>query len=296
MLYRFSILLFISAAFLACETVVQFDISEPEPQLVLNSLFNSDSTLTVYLYQSQGVAESGTLPKAVADAVITITDGNGTTLATLTEQSPGVYTSSFVALAGETYHIKAEKEGYKPVSASDKIPGSQVVLESLKVTKKYDINEQAFYQITLIIDDDPGTDFYEIMVKTRYSMLLDNVIYSGDAVEKLHSDDNVISEHTNGGNYLLFKDLQFNGRQKELVFYSYFSFPDCVTNCNVNATMELQINKVSPAYYNYKETLALQSSINDNPFAEPVSVYSNIRNGYGIFAGYRLRILRSRVA
>lgn len=60
--------------------------------------------------------------------------------------------------------------------------------------------------------------------------------------------------------------------------------------------MELQINKVSPAYYNYKETLALQSSINNNPFAEPVSVYSNIRNGYGIFAGYRLRILRSRVA
>lgn len=60
--------------------------------------------------------------------------------------------------------------------------------------------------------------------------------------------------------------------------------------------MELQINKVSPAYYNYKETLAPQSSINNNPFAEPVSVYSNIRNGYGIFAGYHMRILRPRVS
>lgn len=296
MLYRFSLLLFICTAFLACETIVEFDLPETEPQLVLNSLFNTDSTLTVYLYKSRGVEESSALPETVAGALVTLSDGNGNILATLTEQSPGIYTSSFVANAGVHYHIKAEKEGYKTVSAADKIPQNQVVLDSYRVIKKYDINEQAFYHISLTIDDPPGNDFYEVMVRTRYSTLVDYVVYSGEAVEKLHSDDHVISEHTNGGNYLLFKDVQFNARQKELVIYSYFSFPDCVTNCSVNAIMELQINKVSPAYYNYKETMALQTSINDNPFAEPVSVYSNIRNGYGIFAGYSQRILRIRVS
>lgn len=47
------------------------------------------------------------------------------------------------------------------------------------------------------------------------------------------------------------------------------------------------MKKVSEAYFLYKETYALQQSVDGDPFAEPVTVFNNIENGYGIFAGYR---------
>ena len=39
----------------------------------------------------------------------------------------------------------------------------------------------------------------------------------------------------------------------------------------------------SEDYYMYKKTFNVYQSVRGNPFAEPVQVFSNIENGYGIF-------------
>ena len=48
----------------------------------------------------------------------------------------------------------------------------------------------------------------------------------------------------------------------------------------------LQVLYISAAYYEYLKTARLHDYTRENPFAEPLSVYSNVENGYGIFAGY----------
>ena len=47
-----------------------------------------------------------------------------------------------------------------------------------------------------------------------------------------------------------------------------------------------ELRSVSENYYQYHTSLARQEESKDRPFAEPVSVFSNIENGLGIFAGY----------
>lgn len=50
-------------------------------------------------------------------------------------------------------------------------------------------------------------------------------------------------------------------------------------------TIYVYLLHVSKEYYSYTEHLQA-AYILENPFSEPVRVYSNIMNGYGIFAGY----------
>jgi len=49
----------------------------------------------------------------------------------------------------------------------------------------------------------------------------------------------------------------------------------------------VDIYALSPAMFRYESTHISQLLNKDNPFAEPVQVYSNIHNGTGIFAGYQ---------
>ncbi|WP_375446442.1 DUF4249 domain-containing protein [uncultured Fibrella sp.] len=46
------------------------------------------------------------------------------------------------------------------------------------------------------------------------------------------------------------------------------------------------ICRTDSAYYRYHKSLADQNVAKENPFAEPVNLYSNIKGGYGIIAGY----------
>ena len=53
--------------------------------------------------------------------------------------------------------------------------------------------------------------------------------------------------------------------------------------------MYLQVLYISEAYYQYLKTARLHDDTLANPFAEPLNVYGNVENGYGIFAGYSSR-------
>ena len=60
---------------------------------------------------------------------------------------------------------------------------------------------------------------------------------------------------------------------------------------NIPGSAYLAYNKVSvcrtdSAYYRYHKSLIDSNIARDNPFAEPVNLYSNIKGGYGIIAGY----------
>jgi len=46
------------------------------------------------------------------------------------------------------------------------------------------------------------------------------------------------------------------------------------------------LRTVSEDFYKYKITGSVHDNSSDNPFAQPVNVYKNIDNGFGIFAGY----------
>jgi hypothetical protein len=86
-------------------------------------------------------------------------------------------------------------------------------------------------------------------------------------------------------NYGIFiRDALFDGQQKDLKLYAsaYDMEPQFNGVDTQYATVELL--HVTEAYFRYQKSYKVAQDANDNPFAEPVNVYSNITNGRGIFS------------
>jgi hypothetical protein len=52
-----------------------------------------------------------------------------------------------------------------------------------------------------------------------------------------------------------------------------------------NLDVYVELHTVSKDHYLYQQTLQLYRSSSNSKSSEPVHVYNNINNGYGIFAG-----------
>jgi hypothetical protein len=50
--------------------------------------------------------------------------------------------------------------------------------------------------------------------------------------------------------------------------------------------IRVQLSHISKEFYDYQKSLTEHNRTDDNPFAEPVQVYSNVKNGFGCVAGY----------
>ena len=46
------------------------------------------------------------------------------------------------------------------------------------------------------------------------------------------------------------------------------------------------LRNTSKSYYLYRQSVDLQRWTEDDPFAQPVQIYTNITNGFGILSGY----------
>lgn len=83
---------------------------------------------------------------------------------------------------------------------------------------------------------------------------------------------------------VVFSDKTFNGLSQTFnlnmqTYYPYFPFND-------STIFYIKLHSISKAYYDYAISFYKQKLAEKDFYAEPVSVYSNIEGGYGIFAGY----------
>ena len=53
-------------------------------------------------------------------------------------------------------------------------------------------------------------------------------------------------------------------------------------------TLSIYLHNISKSYYYYRISLELYQNASGNPFAQPVQVFSNIENGFGVFAGSQI--------
>ena len=92
-----------------------------------------------------------------------------------------------------------------------------------------------------------------------------------------------LSENSNRNNS--FTDLLFDGKTYKvkvpvkLNLYGY-SAPD-----SVSPVLSMRVEHLTKEYYNYLTTVSLQGDEVMGAFAEPVHVFSNVQDGYGIVGG-----------
>lgn len=273
---------------MSCELIVDVDVPFEKEQITLNTFFNPDSVWEAYVTLNRGILSSDTVPyKMVSGALVVIYDGD-TPIDTLEDHLFGYYRSdSGKPLAGKSYEVRASAPQYDPVTAKSHCP-SLVPITDVRVSETGPDIDGNIPITVKFIDPPLERNFYEITFhsENEYVDLASGTKKNRTTPVYAESDDLNFDENSHVGNSFFLKDVLFNGKEVQ------FSFKASDGNLLNYSALIVTLNTVSEDYYNYKVTTQLQDNVSGDPFAQPVNVYNNINNGFGIFAGYSRSSLR----
>lgn len=265
------------------ESTVEIDIPEHESRLTLTSRFSlEDTLLSVHLSKSLGILSNESYP-VVTDGKVELYE-NGSLLTTFDYVSQNGFYQALLPQgtlkSGATYRLEAAAGGQQ-IYAEQKMPQKPELL-SASFEKEGTIDEfgDRADEIKIELKDRSGESnyymvrAYEVLNYNGQTLLNDLSLYSFDPLLIYGWDDN--------GNYrepLLFSDAAFEGRQYEMQLHTY-TYDD---GANSEGIL-IRLFEITRERYLFLNTFYQYYYNEDNPFAEPVNVFDNIEDGYGIFS------------
>ena len=294
---RLFFLLSIPLVYISCEKVIPFDGDVNTPKLVINSVFESDSTFKVHVSSSRSVIDTASFNN-IDDAIVSIKDDNENIIETLNHIENGFYIGQTFPQENQTYILEVNHPDYADITASDSLP-SPITINSVDTSTIIDPINGNRLQISMNFDDPENTQNYYLI--ETYSVNEYLVIKNSDTTEyELDTTKQfmVLTDEVfqNGGSPWreqgLFNDLLFNGQNKTLELEipndSWSGSEDGYDWSYQTLTLRLYLHNITLSYYYYRTSLELFQNASGNPFAQPVQVYSNIENGFGVFAGSQI--------
>lgn len=296
---KLSALFFLTCLISGCYREIEVDFPERESLPVANSIFQTDSLISVVLNKTQPILDNG--PTAITDALVTLYE-DGVEKEML-EYDDGSFTSSEVAEANKTYRIEVEISNFETVVAEEELVDfPNVILASFKDSVYIGDEGDLFSQLTLEIENTPDRDYFELDFRLSvrdpkependeesffsvtssepyFDSLLNDVVIQNEGLLSYIPTDLVFSD-----------ELMNAGKHTLRINYRPFSSSLYSDNPDEEFVLLLTLRKVSKNYYEYKKTLTqhLDAQFGDiwDGVGQPLPVFSNIQNGYGIFAGY----------
>ncbi len=266
-----------------CELVVDVDIPLEQSQLVLNSFFTPDSVWKAKVSLSRHILDDGPYP-FVEDAEIIVFDGDNA-IDTLTYDSLGYYKSnSGGPVHNRSYTIRASAPGYNVVQSTSSCPKA-VTAEFSSLQSGIGEYQEPVHSFTVTFNDAPGKDFYQVMAigESRYVNPYTGQGFVNRFNARLWSDDPGIDDEEIANNEgFFFSDALFDGQ----TFSVNVKMSPNYWGTQAKVKYYIFFRLVNEDLYRYKTTSLLQNYTSGDPFAQPVKVYNNIDNGFGIFAGY----------
>jgi hypothetical protein len=287
-----AILLILASTFFSCEKEIEFEDEYTKRKLVVESLFEADSTWKLRLTHSASVLDDNEI-NPVTNAAVSITDINGSPLATLNHTADGYYESAVsIPAAGLAYKLNIAASGYDNVNSESSIP-SHVPIISWDTTT-VTLHSENYKKCTIRFQD-PATEgdhFVIFPAELYWYPLYDAFGNPYDTVRK-YRDLRVGSASPYVENSHDATDLQYrlyltdnlmNGNEVEVEFY----LPLWWAGQNPFAII---LYHATEEFYFYRYSLDTYLNSYYDPFSQPVVVYSNITNGLGIFAGSNKSII-----
>ena len=235
--------------FAGCEKVINLNLVESKPQLVIEGLITDGAgPYTVKLSKTGSYFDEPVLP-LVTKAVVVISDNLGIT-DTLKETKPGIYlTSKVQGIPGRTYNLSVLSENIRYTATSTMF--SHVPIDSLKLRKSYsegiaigsDGKQDARVEIHCFFRDPPEKNFYRAYI------------------------------YTNGNrgyeDYKLYDDQYTNGKQTDLQ----------VKRAHIGDIIRVDLISLDKSTYKYYTTF--NDLIHSNPIfgSTPMNPNTNLTNG-----------------
>jgi hypothetical protein len=293
--YQLNILIAIALFTASCEKTINIALPPVAPQLVINCTSDVLQPISIEVSRTASIREQQIHPDLLVKNATVQLYVDDVFAETIAFDSLLGYQSRIVSQAGKKYALKISAPSFVTVESSVVVPGTVVIshVERIPFAAK---DQNGNYQDALVItflDPPRAGDFYLIKLEgaadsiwhpgpgTGYGNFCVN---SSDAsIETSSTDlaDITVCLESNG---IFFRDILFNGRQKEVKLYvpSGSMEPHYNGVDSTNATIELV--HVTEAYFRYEKSSRLAQNSNGDPFSEPVNVYTNITNGLGIFS------------
>ena len=299
------------------ETVVDLDIPETPPVLVMNGILDTDTTIRVLISHSVG-AFSNEIPISINNAEVILFE-NDILLDTLNVNTNNTvsyylsngnfsadsiqmnyYESSIIPNSNTDYRIEASHQEYPDISATTFIP-DDIEIYNIDVDTISDPNQIGFsFSFT---DDFNSDNYYRLKLFSNCYKKWENEYgeieiypYSIGYQEFSSNDPSFPSNgipwdgYTFSGRKVIFSDALFNGQEKNIridIINEGYGYDDC-------ETINLQFSVFSSDTYSYYNSL--DNHRDKGPIGifggEVIPVYSNVENGLGSIISTNAQIIQ----
>ncbi len=302
-----SFLIIIYSLFLiSCESVVKdFEIKDPEDKITIVGYAVADSFPAFYITKNIGLNDPIEFPPLTAASAelyknnevigsLAINDSNWFSLDTYSYEP------------GNNYSLRVSAPGINTVTADFLIPTRPemiVVDTNLELVKNigcefcsqsYDFEYEIkfmnqpgideYYSVELKqIQNCPGYDYYYCSGKSTKS-IYSNAPYIETVRDYGDSYNNRNATEDASGFSFYFSDRLLDNGENNLTISTSINPYDFDTASTVQFV--LIFKKIDKNMYEYVRSMGRNYNAEDNPFVQPVSIYTNVGNGLGLVSGF----------
>ena len=277
----FILLIISSLAQWSCNSfVTEIDPSQlpsTDSRLVLSCYISpQDTVISAKLTETKTVISTGGTRADITNAAMQISDGTKS-VAMIYDNNLLYYRalpSQMKIEIGKTYTMTVNTPDGRSVSSKCTVP-PPITIKEIKVDsgtavtlRNFNAKEVKEYYLKLIWQDLPGSvDYYRGF---------------GFVTGTFKDRNNTISQRTDGVDFTGLDDKNSDG---QLLTLSVIYQPARNSTAVTIQKLTIGLFHADINYFNYHESLRKQRA-NNNPFAEPVLLYTNVEGGFGCFGAY----------
>jgi hypothetical protein len=297
--------------FISCSKEIEIKIPDQKPAIVVYSTIvpftlPQPKSLSIEIKKTAHIFDTSNY--IVENALVKLFKNN--TLIDTIKYSPStkIYPLNITPKAYENYSVIIETDHSRPLKAITTIPEKvQIIDTTVTPIAYFDETGSVFSEVNITFKD-PGNS------KNFYELALSDIAFSYDNPDRFYeisTNDNIITSESyypslirfdvNKPKYLLFTDDAINGREHTVNIY--YTPPQKIREDDnryiSNHYITIHLRNVTEEYYKFKTTL-IQQSYNKQEdilygMGEPLNIYSNIENGYGLFTGFNNDMLSIKI-
>ena len=295
------------------ETVVDLDIPETPPVLVMNGILDTDTTIRLLVSHSVG-AFSNEIPISINNAEVILYENDifldtlnvnmNNTMSYYLNSADSIqmnyYESSIIPNKNTDYRIEASHLNYPNISAHTFIPDD---IETYNIDIDTISNEEQIGFSFSFIDDANADNYYRLKLFSKCSKKWENEYgeieiyhYAGGFQEFGSNDPSFPSNgipwdgYTFSGRQVIFSDALFHGQEKNIridIINDGYRYEDC-------DTISLQFSVFSSDTYSYYNSLEnhREKGLLSIFGGEVIPVYSNVENGLGSIISTNAQVIQ----
>jgi Neuraminidase (sialidase) len=294
--------LFIIILGVSCEKDIEIDVPPQTTKFVVNGLIRVNTAFSVSVSKTVGILDTASpATYKVTNALVQLYENN-ILKDTLVYQA---YSNTYLVKrytrpqAGNTYRLTAAAPDFTAVVAETVTPAPTSFSITKRVNVKKDGNGNYLDEVKITFTDDASTANYYLIKLRRPLKSGGSAVVKYGGIYCMHSSDKDIDRRSNGDptdfencidQEFFMSDKNFNGQVKEILLFIQHNQLEPMLYPSNNGYYKpvVELHTITYDHYKYRKSYDAYRDAEDNPFAEPVLVFSNVKNGYGVFSTFDL--------